>query len=81
MAKKKAKKRKPTAKKKTAKKTARMRVRITCPMCRCKGMVNMPKHTCKSACECPCCKETIEAGKCCILCDYSDKACGACKKK
>lgn len=77
MAKKKAKKRKPAAKKRTG-----MRVRVTCPMCKCKGMVNMPKHTCKSSCKCPCCKETIEADKCCVLCDYSNKSCGGvCKKK
>ncbi len=80
MAKKKAKKSKP-AKRKATKKTTGMRARIKCPMCKCSGMVSMPKKSCKSSCKCPGCKETIEADKCCILCDYSDKPCHGCKDK
>ncbi|HEY5235575.1 MAG TPA: hypothetical protein VIJ14_05315 [Rhabdochlamydiaceae bacterium] len=76
MAKKKAKK---TKKAKTAPGTKG--TKIKCPVCECVVLVALPKQECVSFCPCPSCKETIEAHECCILCDFGQKPCGACKKR
>jgi hypothetical protein len=81
MAKKRKAAKKKTVKRKSAKRSTGKRAKIKCPMCKCTNSVSMPNKGCTQTCKCPGCKETIEADKCCILCDYAQKPCGGCKKK
>jgi hypothetical protein len=69
------------AKKKAKKAQTAEGTKIKCPVCECIVLVKLPENECASFCPCPCCKETIEAHECCILCDFGQKPCDECKKK
>lgn len=50
---------------------------ITCPVCDCKEIYEMPIDRCVFFWECPSCKSIIRAkeGDCCVFCSYGDEKC------
>jgi hypothetical protein len=61
------------AKKKASKGKTAAGNKIKCPVCACIVNVKITKHDSMSVYPCASCGETIEAQKCCIVCDFGKK--------
>jgi len=61
------------AAKKASKEKAATGAKIRCPVCESAVNVKVVKHDVMFVYPCPSCNETIEAHKCCLLCDFGKK--------
>lgn len=60
------------AKKKTLKENSAAGNKIKCPVCASIIRVKITKHDVMSVHPCSSCGETIEAQKCCLICDFAE---------
>jgi len=65
------------AKKKAVKENSEAGSKIKCPVCADIVRVKIIKHDVMSVHPCSSCGETLEAQKCCLVCDFGEKLSGA----